>query len=494
MAAMSASWFLLVFVLLGQGGNHLLDYASTPAYWQMQNVTVSVESMSAVVTARDAKDLTPLLVDLGSPDAKVRAAAAGKLRAAGDRALPVLEQGAQMQDPEVAATARTLKKELERAPQRGNVRRLMAIRALGELKKADALPVLQPLLASKEPFVAEYARRAIAGIQGQPLAATSDLADRRADVDVLPADCRAVAQNSFAGTPMSVEELIGKIGPMPGIDPATAAQKLTKEVLDIADKAGDVRLDCITLGVSGDIGNQAGWVCVIVRGEWDSAAVKAWLREILPPQIQWGRIGDVDVLSPEKSVALAFVDSRRILFTAGPKLELLPTEAVIKAIVAGKGPLLAEKEMKPLLDKADMSLQFWGMLKMTDSYRQAPVLSPFDQLSASAKPDGAKLILGVDGNGTDPAQVAVAVKMVNDGVQMALGEIQKMGVKAIVIPGVGQSRQFLESVKCEADGAKATASATVNRDTILPMMSLFFFGMRDEVAPAPPAVRDVRPN
>ena len=489
MVAMSGSWFILMFALLGQGGNHLLDYAGTNAYWQTQKITPDVQNMSAILKKGDAADLTPLLIELGSPDFKVREAATEKLRTAGDRALPVLAQGAQMQDPEIASRCRTLTREVQKS---SRVRRLMAIRTLGELKKAEALPILQPLTDSKEPFVAEYARRAIASIQAKPLAQTNDLAGRKLDIDVMPADCRAVAQNSFADAPMSVEDLIKKIGPMPGLDPATAAQELTQKVLEIAEKTGDIRLDCITVGVAGDVGNQTGWVSVIVRGEWDSAGVKAWIREMLPPQMQWAKIGDVEVLIPDKNVEFAFVDSRRIVFMGGPKQALLPTEAIVKAIAAGKGHLLADKEMKPLLDKADLSLPLWGVLKVTDTFRLAPGLAAFDQLSFSAKPDGGKLNLNVSGSGSDATQVAGAVKMVNDGVQTALAEIQKRGL-LIVRPGVAQAREFLTTVKCTADGANATASATVNRDTILPLMSMFFLGMRSEAAPVP-AQPQVRPN
>lgn len=156
--------------------------------------------------------------------------------------------------------------------------------------------------------------------------------------------------------------------------------------------------------------------------------------------------------------------------------------------------------MKPLFDNADMSLPLWGVIKVTDAYRQAPVLAAFDQLSIVAKPDGAKLQLSVSGSGSDAANVAGAVKMVNDGVQMASAAIQNMGVQAMVMPGVAQGRDFLASVKCAADGTKATASATVNRDTILPLMSMFFMGTRAEpIAPPaqpalPPPPPVVQPN
>ena len=44
----------------------------------------------------------------------------------------------------------------------------VALRTLGELKDNSALPALQKNLDSKEAFVAEYAQRAIAQIEGKP--------------------------------------------------------------------------------------------------------------------------------------------------------------------------------------------------------------------------------------------------------------------------------------------------------------------------------------
>ncbi len=450
MAAMPASWFLLVFVLLGQGGNHLLDYASTGVYWQMQKMEPTVENLSAILKTGDEAELLPVLVKLASPDPRIRAAAADKLRAAGDRAVLVLVRGSQLADPEVSATCRTLLKEIRK---NGQVRRLMAIRTLGELMNPEALPVLRPLAESKDPFVAEYARRAIARIEGKPaFRPGEDLADRRFDVDVLPPDCRAVIQQTFGGSTTPVEDLLKKIGPLLGRDPATAAQELTKQVLEIAEKTGDIRLDSVTVGVAGEVGQQAGWVSVVIRGEWDIAAVKSWIGAVSPKGLQWEKIQGVDVISPEKNVVAAFVDSRRVLFCAGANRETLPVEGLLKAIASRKGRLLAEKEMKPLLDRIDMSQALWGMMKVTESYRQAPVLAAFDEVILSTGSEGGLLHLRVGGAGSDAEQVAAAVKMINEGVQSALGEIQRMGVKAIMIPGVGQARQFLESVKCKAEG------------------------------------------
>ena len=77
----------------------------------------------------------------------------------------------------------------------------MAIRTLGEAKAADAIPTLQALLTSKEPFVAEYAARTPAEIQKRPLPAIprQPISD---DLKILPPDTGIVGH--FSGTTGSV--------------------------------------------------------------------------------------------------------------------------------------------------------------------------------------------------------------------------------------------------------------------------------------------------
>src|SRR5207253_10196799 len=101
---------------LGGGANDLLDMVHTDSYWKAKQVTVSVEQLIADATA-------------GAP---------------------------------ANADAAT--------PQAASVRRLMAIRTLGEMKKDEGLATLQSLVDSKEPFVGDYAKSAIASIQGKPIA------------------------------------------------------------------------------------------------------------------------------------------------------------------------------------------------------------------------------------------------------------------------------------------------------------------------------------
>src|SRR5437764_8476301 len=112
-AMMVMSYAGMLMMLLGGGANDLLDLVHTDSYWKAKQVTVSVEQLIT-----DANSKAPV-----NPDAA--------------------------------------------APQAAGVRRLMAIRTLGELKKAEALTMLQSLVDSKEPFVADYAKAAIAAIEGK---------------------------------------------------------------------------------------------------------------------------------------------------------------------------------------------------------------------------------------------------------------------------------------------------------------------------------------
>src|SRR6185436_2471792 len=172
MMAGSFSMIFFLFTLIsGGGGNHLLDYASTKAYWQSKGVAVSVQTMSAELKTSDAEDITQLVAQLASPDGNVRAGASKKIVQLGEAVLPQLEKAAETPDAEVAASVKTLIADISAASKKNAVRRLMAIRTLGELKKPEGLAALRPLLNAKQMFVAEYAARSIAQIEGKPVSA-----------------------------------------------------------------------------------------------------------------------------------------------------------------------------------------------------------------------------------------------------------------------------------------------------------------------------------
>src|SRR6185436_6368457 len=77
---------------------------------------------------------------------------------------------------------------------------LIALRTLGEIGNPAAVAVIQPYLQSNEMFVADYARRAIAMLEGHPATRPSVTLEKRvAALVVLPPNCATVAQiNPFS--------------------------------------------------------------------------------------------------------------------------------------------------------------------------------------------------------------------------------------------------------------------------------------------------------
>src|SRR5689334_17241673 len=212
MAGSFSMIFLLFTLITGGGGNHLLDYASTQAYWKSKGVAVSVQTMSAELKTSDGQDISQLIAQLASPDGNVRAGASKKIVQLGESALPQLEKAVETPDPEVATSVKTLIADISAASKKNAVRRLMAIRTLGELKKPEGLNALRPLVNAKEMFVAEYAARSMAQIEGKPIASTSPtLEQKKADLNLLTADCRMIVQAAPPFTPVGVDVLIDKI-------------------------------------------------------------------------------------------------------------------------------------------------------------------------------------------------------------------------------------------------------------------------------------------
>src|SRR4051794_39116860 len=126
MAASSSILLLLLALIGGGGGNHLLDYASTEAYWKSKGVVVNVQTMSAELKLSHAEDISQLIAQLASPDGNVRAAASRKIISIGESALPQLEKAVETPDPEVAASVKTLIADISAVSRKTAIRRLMA--------------------------------------------------------------------------------------------------------------------------------------------------------------------------------------------------------------------------------------------------------------------------------------------------------------------------------------------------------------------------------
>src|SRR3954451_23334635 len=148
---------LILFLLFG-GGKDLVSYIPPQVYWESKGVEmVTVDALLPDIAAKDASvDVEKLIGDLGSDDSAAREKAAKALLAAGPGAAAALDKQADSPDVEVARQAKMLSAQIRTEAKPREIRRLMAIRTLGNLKDAKALPALTALTSSAEPFVAEY--------------------------------------------------------------------------------------------------------------------------------------------------------------------------------------------------------------------------------------------------------------------------------------------------------------------------------------------------
>src|SRR4051812_21367178 len=102
----SVSLLFLLSTLMGSGTD-LLDYVPSNDYWKAKGVTaVTAEALlKELEPPKAGGDISKLAADLGSPDVKVRDAAAAKVRAMGPGVVPQLRQLAKNDDPEIAGRA-----------------------------------------------------------------------------------------------------------------------------------------------------------------------------------------------------------------------------------------------------------------------------------------------------------------------------------------------------------------------------------------------------
>src|SRR6185436_7560397 len=222
------------------------------------------------------------------------------------------------------------------------------------------LAALRPLLNAKQMFVAEYAARSIAQIEGKPVSAGGASADqKKADLWLLGADCRMIVQIAPAFAPTPVDQLIEKI-PAAAIGNPNKDQireEMTKCVLLIAEMIGDVRVDSITIGSSADFGPSGGFVATIVHGQYDSAAVRQALAKM---QISPKMVGGAEVFSPEENLSAIFASNDRAIAIAGANQKALPIEAFATALKNGKGGLETSDEMKKLIASVDTTQPLWA--------------------------------------------------------------------------------------------------------------------------------------
>jgi len=474
---------LILVLTMGGGGNDLLDYLDTRAYWKLKGIEVTIENMTRELSEVESREVPRLVRDLGADDFKTREEATRKLRSIGAPALPALRQAAQSDDPEVRTRARDILKTVSAAARARTIRRLMAIRALGELGNKEALPHLRRLLASKEPFVADYGRAAIARIEGtpytRPLPKPTDLAS---DVCLLPPRCGVVAHVVLTpGAPLDWTNLVAQFpgGVPPGFDLAAVKQQFAAGLTKLTEQIGNVRLEAITLGISEDVGEESGFVVAVARGIYDREAVTAALRQ---QQVQERKADGLVVFAPEDQIALIPCGGGRFVVMAGPRPETLPiAEVAARLKHPPQRPAFDEKLLAQVVAKGG---PIWAMMKVGKNYRQAPVFAPFDHLVLTSRRDKDGLLtLEIVAEGKNPEAVAGAAAMVKSG----LKELQDDFAEGIdEFPPAKTFLDVLNTIRVEARGLRATLTVKVKNAPLILFSPFLFFYLGKAAAPPPP--------
>ena len=403
------SWSMLLLALLNGGGNDLLDYLSVKAYWQAKSVAITTEGM---VTELKAAEKAEGAQPLGGPKARA-------------------------------------------------VRRLMATRALGELKDPNALGALKKMVDSKELFESEYAQRAIAAIEGKTFKDSAPTAkEMQSDVWLLPSTCGAVVQASTrAGKPATAEEIVKAISPsLPEGTGEKALTGITQDLISLAEQIGNIRLHGVTVGIAGNVGSRSGHVVVVPRGLYDPDAVKAALVRAGAKSVMFGQ---TEVLSPNEDMAIILASKERLVLLGGPTRAELPIGDMVNAVNTGKGKLEENEALAKLIKSIDTTGPVWAVMQVTESYREASFLAPFDTVTLQSKQKEGQIDISLAAQGKDVEKVSRAVVEFNN--LMAKGS-EEVSREAQRMPPLKLLADLLASIKAQADGTKATATAQLKGD------------------------------
>ena len=481
-----SSMILILALVAAGGGNDALDFIPTDVYWRTKTVAVSVETMAAESGPVDgpAPDISRLIENLASDSFHVRQATSERIAEMGTAVVPQLREATKSRDPEVVARAERLLGGFSGQTASNSVRRLMAIRTLGELKKPEAIELLRPLLRSKELFVAEYAERSIAMISGQAAKSRRPSDDQlMSDVWLLPSGCGLVGQVKQVGDlEIDIRKVIGHmaVGPMQGaagqgnVDQLNAFLPL---IIAQIEKIGNVRVDAVTLGVAQDIDGDAGFVVCVLRGQYDTAVVRA-----LFEGMGLNALEDEPILRSDDEVAILMPSGDRLVFIAAPGQGALPTaRTVLGNIEGGKVPLKGNKEMVGMIEAMDRSGLLWATTRVPRSFkREVPFAAPFETaaLTGSLKDGGVDLALTA--SGADREQVKASSEQIDQMVKTQLVQLKQFAAQMPPMAVMFRPMiDFMESIRPSADDGKLSITASFNPDmNQLMTMPMMMFGIQ----------------
>jgi hypothetical protein len=475
-----AELMLMLMVPIG-AGNDLLDCVSTEQYWNTRGIEISVDSMKAELQVGETPDITALIRDLASEDFATRERATRAIRRVGPLAISQLEKAKASNDPEVAYRARMLLRHMGHGQQTKQTRLLMAVRALGELGDQRGLEALERFTSSKQPFVAEYARRSISQIKREPY----DPGDRTQDeydqeIWLMPKSCGAIGQlTARKMIPIRLEKVFERILALVD-DPADAEKQRARMAQmrdmmhDLIDRIGNVRVDTLTFAISEKIDHRQGFVVFSLHGRYEKERILAYFEQFGTPRT---RVRDIDAFVPDDEVCFLFPSDERFLFIAGPNEEALPIKEIAAALKTGEGSLKENEELAKLIDNVDRAQTAWYAMRMTPQYKEAPVLSALTSITATLRHEDTGLKATINATGDNEATLTAAVAMFDMGLKMAINEIQR---EVDDMPMLQPIVDMLKSIKHERNDLDVVVTAELEGSSADLLTSLVgaVFGMK----------------
>ncbi len=458
--------------LAGAKGD-LLDTMSTQDYWRAKQQVVSVEQLKREALPEAAVgDVTALVRDLKSDEYKVREEARKKLEAMGPGVAAALAPAAASKDPEVAQVAAGLIAKFSTAGHARDVRRLMAIRTLGERKEAGALEMVKGLEGSKEPFVATYAKRAAAQIEGGALPVVDSRNKIVADAWLLPRDAGMVLQGTRLGWDVLTAESIGegmKNGPrmfMPQpnqMQPAEPTKeeltaRATKAILAMAERVGDWRVDGMTVALSANFDGDTGWFVTVLHGEYDPAAVASLFKNMSNGEggPQAAKIDGADALALDSGLlVMPSAETLVVVYADDPDERAQKAEAIVKALRAGKGELEPGSPLGKLLVQAQQGSVVWGASQGMEALKKEAMFAGVDAITLSATKGAKDLDFVIAATGGDGDKLKASKETMEAGLKstIAAGQAELAAAGQLPIAATIQPMlDMLQSIKISVDG------------------------------------------
>lgn len=254
-----------------------------------------------------------------------------------------------------------------------------------------------------------------------------------------------------------------------GMPPARLVDRaLERHLLPLACELGNLRVHGMTLAASDDVGDDSGFVVLVVRARFDRDRLRQALRKRLG-DVEVEKVGRHEVLLPEHELALLIPSSHRFILVAGPNWSEMPLKELTAALARGEGDLKANRKLAGLIKSVNENGPLWAAATVTPTYRKLEVLEPFQRVMLTSEFKSGKIVLRGSARGEGAEAIAASVKQVRaavDGMREGVGKWQQE------VPSIEPVKTFLDSIRAEPGPDGATFSAELTRGAgsdLLPM-------------------------